>query len=499
MSLTLNHHMDNLFLYGLKVVQTNQNQIEKEWEKILSHLKETDEKFAVNMETAIHFFTEYFFSQEGDSAGRDLHEQAASFHKNQFTITLLENAVHKVIQDKGNHSYQDHQAIQYLFSTISEDILTHPYHQTFSIDSFLNSLVNSNQLPIEWIAIVIKKDQSYVVEKWFNDVNRDLLLGNDSFHADTVYELSELLLGQMIKDKKKYNVLPIPHDDVTLLVCSQQDVTSQVIPFITYTLKMFENSRQSLKRIKQEQGWKDSVIMFNETIMRATNYKEAVENITAGFVNYLPFERCALFSYSVSEQTGIGLFGHRLDNQAIQNITEDISQFPIIQNNLQAVQLFGKTMNYPQPIYIKDASMGFPDRYIRQFNLRSVVIAPIFTSTSNKLFGAAILDQGAGNHFKVTQETFTALIKFGRSAGEIMAKYYSERPENEKKPATLHLSPREIEVMKLMAEGASTSEAAGELNLSEYTVRDYVSAIMEKMKASNRTEAVARAIREGLI
>ncbi|RKO62259.1 response regulator transcription factor [Caldibacillus debilis] len=50
-----------------------------------------------------------------------------------------------------------------------------------------------------------------------------------------------------------------------------------------------------------------------------------------------------------------------------------------------------------------------------------------------------------------------------------------------------------------MAEGLSTFEAAVQLNLSEYTVRDYVSAIMQKMNVKNRTEAVAKAIREGLI
>lgn len=50
-----------------------------------------------------------------------------------------------------------------------------------------------------------------------------------------------------------------------------------------------------------------------------------------------------------------------------------------------------------------------------------------------------------------------------------------------------------------MADGASTYEAASNLNLSEYTVRDYVSTIMQKMEAKNRTEAVAKAIREGFI
>lgn len=37
------------------------------------------------------------------------------------------------------------------------------------------------------------------------------------------------------------------------------------------------------------------------------------------------------------------------------------------------------------------------------------------------------------------------------------------------------------------------------MNLSEYTVRDYISSIMQKMNVKNRTEAVAKAIREGVI
>ncbi|HLS09154.1 response regulator transcription factor [Lentibacillus sp.] len=500
MSLTINHQMNALFQNGLNIVRSHQDLIMDEWENVLSHLQRTGKKSAVNMESAINFFTDYLFLQEHEKPEKAIPQRTASFQINQFTLTLLENAVHKVIQTQGNHSYQDHQAVRYLFSTIGEDMFTQPYLQNFSIDSFLKNLVSSNQLPIEWTVIAIKKEQSYVVEKWFNNMSQDLLLGNDSLKADTLYALSELLLSQMTQQyRKKYNVLPIPHEDVTLLICVHHDDTSHVMPFITYALQMFKNGKDSFEITKQEQQWKDSVIMFNETIMRSNNYNEAIENITAGFVNYLPFERCALFSYSANEQTGVGLFGHRLDNKAIQNISEDISKLPLIRDSLQLVQLFGKTMNYLQPIYIKDASGGFPDHYVKQFDLRSVVIAPIFVSSNNRLFGAVILDQGAGKHFKVSQETFTALLKFGQSAGEILAKYYNEHPGNEDQSRILHLSPREIEVMKLMAEGASTNEAASELNLSEYTVRDYVSAIMQKMEARNRTEAVARAIREGLI
>ncbi|QKY68755.1 response regulator transcription factor [Lentibacillus sp. CBA3610] len=377
--------------------------------------------------------------------------------------------------------------------------MTHPHHNHFTIDTFLQDLVSSNQLPIEWTAIAIKRGESFTIEKWFNHLNQDLLLGNDFLKANTIFGLSELLLRQMEQNnRKEYQVLPIPHADSTLLVCIDNKDTSHIIPFITYALQLFQDGHDMVKVARQEQEWKDSVILFNEMIMRSRTYQEAVENITAGFVNYLPFDRCALFSYSMNDQMGFGLYGHRLDNEAIQNITEDISNLPIIQNNLDFLNLFGKNMSYLQPIYIKDAAIGFPDQYVNQFELRTVVIAPIFTSSDNKLLGAAILDQGPDNQFKLAQETYSALIRFGQSAGELLSKYTSDKIEQQKTD-TVHLSPREIDVLKLMAEGASTNEAAENLHLSEYTVRDYVSAIMQKMKARNRTEAVARAIREGMI
>lgn len=138
----------------------------------------------------------------------------------------------------------------------------------------------------------------------------------------------------------------------------------------------------------------------------------------------------------------------------------------------------------------------FPIRYIQQFQLKSVVVASIFKASNHELIGAAILDQGANKQFTMSQDMYTALIKFGQSAGEIIGKFKINMNYFNK---SLHLSLREIEVLTLMADGESTSSAADKLHLSEYTVRDYITKIMQKMKAKNRTEAVAYAIRHGMI
>ncbi len=61
------------------------------------------------------------------------------------------------------------------------------------------------------------------------------------------------------------------------------------------------------------------------------------------------------------------------------------------------------------------------------------------------------------------------------------------------------LSPREIEVLRLMAEGASNKTIAWRLSISEHTVKFHVNSIFSKMGVSTRTEAVMGGLRAGLV
>jgi DNA-binding NarL/FixJ family response regulator len=61
------------------------------------------------------------------------------------------------------------------------------------------------------------------------------------------------------------------------------------------------------------------------------------------------------------------------------------------------------------------------------------------------------------------------------------------------------LTEREMEVLHLLAQGRPNKEIASELFITERTVKFYVSAIMGKLGAGNRTEAVAIAAQRGLI
>lgn len=68
-------------------------------------------------------------------------------------------------------------------------------------------------------------------------------------------------------------------------------------------------------------------------------------------------------------------------------------------------------------------------------------------------------------------------------------------------PATpaVRLSPREQEVLELVAEGYSNTMIAGRLHLSENTVKTYVENLLSRLNARNRAEAVAAASRQNLI
>jgi len=61
------------------------------------------------------------------------------------------------------------------------------------------------------------------------------------------------------------------------------------------------------------------------------------------------------------------------------------------------------------------------------------------------------------------------------------------------------LTAREVEVLELLAEGLPNKSIAARLGISDQTVKFHVASICGKLGAANRTDAVRRAVRRGLI
>jgi DNA-binding NarL/FixJ family response regulator len=70
---------------------------------------------------------------------------------------------------------------------------------------------------------------------------------------------------------------------------------------------------------------------------------------------------------------------------------------------------------------------------------------------------------------------------------------------NSTQKSTSELSEREIEILRLVAEGRSNQEVSKDISLSENTVKYHVKNILQKLGAHNRLEAVNIATRKGLL
>jgi DNA-binding NarL/FixJ family response regulator len=60
-------------------------------------------------------------------------------------------------------------------------------------------------------------------------------------------------------------------------------------------------------------------------------------------------------------------------------------------------------------------------------------------------------------------------------------------------------TPREVEILRLLADGSGNKEIASHLGISEHTVKFHISSVLGKLGVATRTEAVTTGIRRGLI
>ena len=114
----------------------------------------------------------------------------------------------------------------------------------------------------------------------------------------------------------------------------------------------------------------------------------------------------------------------------------------------------------------------------------------------------AILPRDAsGEQLRAALEAVTnGLLVLDPKAAErlLPAPTADHRPGTET-DTTDHLTPREREVLQLVAEGLPNKTIARRLAISDHTVKFHLASLMTKLTAASRTEAVHQAARRGLI
>jgi DNA-binding NarL/FixJ family response regulator len=91
------------------------------------------------------------------------------------------------------------------------------------------------------------------------------------------------------------------------------------------------------------------------------------------------------------------------------------------------------------------------------------------------------------------------LVARPRVAEQILQQFRELSREKETASFMSPLTPREMEVLKYMAEGDLNKQIADKLDVTEQTIKNHITSILRKLNANARTQAVVIAIKKGLI
>jgi DNA-binding NarL/FixJ family response regulator len=141
-------------------------------------------------------------------------------------------------------------------------------------------------------------------------------------------------------------------------------------------------------------------------------------------------------------------------------------------------------------------------RRLRQFNPRSRAIVFTAFDTDERIVSA--VQAGAQGYLlkgAPREEIFNA-IRVVHAGGSLLQPVVASkllRQVSQEPDTTEPLTPREQAVLHRLAQGLQNKEIAAELVITERTVKFYVSSILSKLGAGNRTEAVTIAVQKGLV
>ncbi|RFU61689.1 response regulator transcription factor [Bacillus sp. V59.32b] len=514
MVISMKKQMDQLIRQAASIINTHKGDIQKEWDYVFYRINQNQQLIdsEPNGREQLKLIPELFWkhlpsicTNDADPVFRQLQAEWSNHNEHPFNsqkliliFTMLENAIHKVIGKNNTFEFHVHQSIQHLFSLTVQSFLSKTKTEMINVDYFVSHLFQQKENHFLWAAKIVSDEIGFRIVSFtshqkliIDDTWKNMIM---TLQGPSLTLLSDAILRLLncSTPVNELEVFPLTAGTDTYLFCIHKSDGEHIKPFFSLSLQLLQQNEDVFQNMQMTNEWKDSLILFDEWIMLARNFEEAVDKVVNGFVNYLPFKRAALFYYTETEngeEIGIGVMGHKINTNDIRRINENLNNLPTIK----------KKMTHVQPIYVSNAEVILPEKFVKQFELKSLVLAPIYSASNNQIWGGVFLDQGEGNTFEVSDSVLSVITKFGQHAGEILSKYSSNLEKTWSSPKKTSLKDREIEILRLLADGKTIDEAADLLFLSKYTVRDYISETMKKLDAQNRAHAIAMAIRQGLI
>jgi DNA-binding NarL/FixJ family response regulator len=150
----------------------------------------------------------------------------------------------------------------------------------------------------------------------------------------------------------------------------------------------------------------------------------------------------------------------------------------------------GRPDSEPLPALLLLSDEALSNRFFADLPLRAWGVLPVDASTEELSVAVHALHEGL---IVAAPHLLNHLLASRSRPGETLSFNPSDQLLVEK------LTPRETEVLQLLAQGLANKQIAALLSISEHTVKFHVSSIYAKLGATNRTEAVRIGARQGLI
>jgi DNA-binding NarL/FixJ family response regulator len=196
---------------------------------------------------------------------------------------------------------------------------------------------------------------------------------------------------------------------------------------------------------------------------------------------------------------------HPVVRAGLQGMLASQSDFEVVgeaSNGADAVSLTARLL---PDVVIMDMRMGRIDgpTAIEQIRARfpKLPVLVLTTYDSNADILRAIEAGATGYLLKDSprEELFSAIRTVAQGKSALAPEVATRLLRQMQKPAAENLSARELEVLTLVAHGASNKEAARSLHISEATIKSHLIRIFNKLGVADRTAAVMAALERGLL
>ena len=202
---------------------------------------------------------------------------------------------------------------------------------------------------------------------------------------------------------------------------------------------------------------------------------------------------------------------HGVVRQGLQTFLDLMDDIEVIGQANNGVEAIAQTKRLRPNIVLMDLMMPEMDgieatRQIGSMNPSTKVIVLSSFSDDNKVFSA--IKAGASGYLlkDISSAELADAIRAVHKGDpqlhpEIAKKLMNQFVDFEGKPEAISkdLSPRETEVLRLIAEGMNNTELAQTLFISEKTAKTHVHNILTKLKLADRTQAAIYAYKHGLV